>query len=68
MSTENIISITLIIANLATILVGMIAGAKVIWLIAKMDSRIDTAKDTAVRAHKRIDDIEKYSHNKNGIA
>ena len=62
MTTETIVSITLIIANIITVLTGIVAGARLIWWMSKLDSRVDDAKANAVRAHRRIDDIEKYIH------
>lgn len=43
--------------NLATIITGVASFGKLIWWLSKADSRIDDARATAVRAHKRIDKI-----------
>lgn len=48
----------LIIANIGTIGAVLFAAAKVVWWIAKLDSKVDVAHSMAVRAHKRIDDFK----------
>lgn len=48
----------LILTNLGTIGSVLLFGAKAVWFIAKMDSRIHESKEVGVRAHKRIDKIE----------
>lgn len=47
----------LVVANVATILTVLGAAIRGVWFVSKMDSRIDYAHQTAVRAHKRIDAI-----------
>lgn len=48
----------LIIANIGTIGAVLYAAGKVVWWIAKLDSKVDVAHSMAVRAHKRIDEIK----------
>jgi hypothetical protein len=44
----------------AAVAVTIFAGAaKLIWYLAKADSRIEAAHAAAIRAHKRIDNINK---------
>jgi hypothetical protein len=45
----------LFVANVGTIVTILIAAMKTVWWASKLDSRVDDAKATAVRAHKRID-------------
>jgi len=48
----------LVTAQFATIGSVIFASWKLVWWLSKIDSRIDEAKATAIRAHKRIDPIE----------
>ena len=48
----------LVVANLGTIVSMVYAIVKAVWFFSKMDSRIDTAKDMAIRSHKRLDKLE----------
>lgn len=45
----------LIIANVGTIGTVLFAAARGVWWLSKLDSRVTDAKDTAIRAHKRVD-------------
>lgn len=47
----------LLLANLGTIGSILVFGGKAVWWLSKLDARVDHAKETAVRAHKRIDSI-----------
>lgn len=47
----------LLLANLGTIGSILVFGGKAVWWISKLDARVDDAKETAIRAHKRIDSI-----------
>ena len=49
----------LLLANLGTIVSIMFAAFKAVWWASKLDSKVDEAKATAVRAHKRIDVLER---------
>lgn len=51
----------LIWANVGTIIAIAASFGKLIWWLAKADSRIDNAHATAVRAHKRIDKFDENS-------
>jgi exo-beta-1,3-glucanase (GH17 family) len=46
------------VANIGTMGALMFAIFRGVWWTAKADSRINDAKDAAVRAHRRIDKIE----------
>ena len=48
----------LIMANLGTIGSVAVIAFRATWWFSKLDSRVDYAKETAVRAHKRIDKLE----------
>lgn len=48
---------SLIIANLATIGSMLMVAFRATWWLSKLDSRVSDAKETAVRAHKRIDNV-----------
>lgn len=48
----------LLVANLGTIVSILFAAFKAVWWASKLDSKVDDAKATAVRAHKRIDTLE----------
>lgn len=48
----------LLIANLGTIVSILFAAFKAVWWASKLDSKVEDAKATAVRAHKRIDTME----------
>lgn len=48
----------LLLANLGTIVSIMFAAFKAVWWASKLDSKVDDAKATAIRAHKRIDSFE----------
>ncbi len=50
---------TLIIANFSAIIAVVAAAGRALWWVSKLDSRVEDAKATAVRAHKRIDLITK---------
>lgn len=49
----------LLIANLGTIVSIIFAAFKAVWWASKLDSKVDDARATAVRAHKRIDTLER---------
>ncbi|MDH4163338.1 MAG: hypothetical protein OEW15_11715 [Nitrospirota bacterium] len=49
----------LLLANLGTIVSIMFAAFKAVWWASKLDSKVDEARATAVRAHKRIDTLER---------
>lgn len=49
----------LIATNVGLIITVLLVTIRMTWFLSKMDSRIDTSIGTAVRAHKRIDLIEK---------
>ena len=49
----------LLFANLGTIASIMFAAFRAVWWASKLDSKIEESRATAVRAHKRIDKIEK---------
>lgn len=57
---EQTLNITLIAANIVTVITGLYAGIKLVWFMSKLDSRVSDAKSASIRAHKRIDDMEKY--------
>ena len=48
----------LVLANVGTIGTIAMIAFRATWWFSKLDSRVDYAKDTAVRAHKRIDKLE----------
>lgn len=48
----------LLLTNIGTIVSMIYAGLKSAWWLSKLDSRVHDAKNAAVRAHKRIDDLE----------
>ena len=48
----------LVCANLGTIGTVAMIAFRTTWWFSKLDSRVDYAKETAVRAHKRIDKLE----------
>lgn len=48
----------LILGNLGTIGSVLFATYRLVWWASKVDSRIDQTKETAIRAHKRIDSVE----------
>lgn len=52
---------TLILTNIGTIGSVLVFGGKSVWWLSKLDSRIDDAKETAVRAHIRVDKLEAKS-------
>lgn len=45
----------IILTNIGTIVSLLFAALKAAWWVSKLDSRVNEAKATAVRAHKRID-------------
>lgn len=47
-----------VFTQLGVIVTLLTIGAKAMWFFSKLDSRVDDAKGTAVRAHRRIDKIE----------
>jgi len=49
---------SLIVANIGTIGTLAVLAFRSTWWLSKLDSRVDSARDAAVRAHKRIDKIE----------
>lgn len=49
---------SLIVANLGTIGTVAIIAFRTTWWFSKLDSRVDYAKEVALRAHKRIDKLE----------
>jgi hypothetical protein len=48
----------ILLANIGTIVTVAFAAFRAIWWAAKLDSRVKETKDCAVRAHKRIDQLE----------
>lgn len=48
----------LIVTNVGTIISLFYAALKSAWWLSKLDSRVADAKQSAIRAHKRIDDME----------
>jgi hypothetical protein len=51
----------LVVTNLGTIITILATAGKAVWWISKLDSRVDDAKECAVRAHKRLDKVEKIN-------
>lgn len=49
----------LILSNFGLICSGIYFGGKIVWWFSKLDSRVETAKNTAIRAHKRIDQLSR---------
>lgn len=47
----------LILSSFAAIISFLFATAKLVWHLSKVDSKIDSTHQMAVRAHKRIDKI-----------
>lgn len=47
----------MVLSNLGSIAAMVYSGLKVAWWFSKLDSRVDKAQETAVRAHQRIDKI-----------
>lgn len=45
----------IILTNVGTIVSLLFAAFKAVWWASKLDSRVDDARATAVRAHKRLD-------------
>lgn len=48
----------LVLMNIGTIVSICFAAFKAVWWVSKLESRVDDARATAVRAHKRIDHLE----------
>lgn len=48
----------LLLANVGTIVSILFAAFKAVWWASKLDSKVEEARATAVRAHKRIDSME----------
>lgn len=48
---------SLIVANIGAIGSMAVVAFRATWWLSKLDSRVSEAKDSAVRAHKRIDKI-----------
>lgn len=48
----------IILTNVGTIVSVFYAALKSAWWLSKLDSRVTDAKAMAVRAHKRLDNIE----------
>lgn len=48
----------LLLTNLGTIISILFAAFKAVWWASKLDSRVSEARATAVRAHKRLDNME----------
>lgn len=51
----------IVLTNIGTIVSLIFAAFKTVWWASKLDSRVDEARATAVRAHKRIDILENNS-------
>lgn len=49
----------IVLTNVGTILSIFYFALKSAWFLSKMDSRIDDSKNSSIRAHKRIDKLEK---------
>lgn len=47
----------LLLTNVGTIVSILFAAFKGTWWLSKLDSRVTDAKSSAVRAHKRIDEM-----------
>ena len=48
----------LILAGFGSVCTGFFAAAKLIWHLSKVDSKIESAHQMAIRAHKRLDKLE----------
>jgi len=49
---------SLIVANIGTIGTLGVIAFKATWWLSRLDTRVEKAQETAVRAHKRLDKIE----------
>lgn len=49
---------SVLVANVGAIITMIITAGRGVWWLSKLDSRVDDAKDCAVRAHKRVDKLE----------